>query len=75
MRKMLLPLLLSCAIITPTKSKQTEKSVYVCTGEKSVAYHATKNCRGLNRCGGDIKAVTLSQAKAMGRRACRICKP
>ena len=74
MRRAILPLLLSFAALSST-CRNGAGYVYVCTGEKSVAYHATRNCRGLNRCSGEIKAVTLSEAKAMGRRACRICKP
>ena len=74
MKRIVLPLFLSFAALSST-CRNGAGYVYVCTGEKSVAYHAVKSCRGLNRCSGEIKAVTLSQAKAMGRRACKICKP
>lgn len=48
------------------------KTVYICTGPKAKVYHKYKDCRGLRNCSGDIKAVSLEQAKK-SRRACRIC--
>jgi hypothetical protein len=50
-------------------------TVYVCDGPKSVAYHSTRNCNGLNNCSTSIREITLSEANKIGRRACRICKP
>lgn len=47
--------------------------VYICTGPKARVYHKTDECRGLDRCSGDVKSVSLEQAKGMGRRECRIC--
>ena len=51
---------------------QSSTTVYICTGPKAKVYHQYKNCKGLRRCSGDIKAVSLDQAKK-SRRACRIC--
>lgn len=48
-------------------------TVYVCTGEKSVAYHKHSRCRGLSNCSAEIKGVTTDIAQRMGRRKCRIC--
>jgi len=50
-------------------------TVYICTGKSATKYHARKNCRGLNNCSGEIKAVSREQAIKMNRTACKICKP
>lgn len=71
MKKLLLSLALS-AIALSTSSSNGE-TVYICTGPKAEVYHSRTNCRGLNRCSGDVKKVTLSKAIEMGRRACKIC--
>jgi hypothetical protein len=47
--------------------------VYVCTGPYAKVYHSSPDCRGLNRCSGNIKKVSLKHAQQMGRRACEIC--
>ena len=51
----------------------SDVTVYVCTGPMSKKYHATKDCRGLNKCSEDIIAVSLEKAKNMGRGPCGIC--
>lgn len=48
-------------------------NVYICTGKYAKVYHSKKNCRGLNNCKGEIKYITLDQAKDQGKRACKIC--
>lgn len=50
-----------------------ERTVYICNGPKSVAYHLTSRCRGLNNCSTSIQAVSESTAINKGRRLCRIC--
>ncbi len=47
--------------------------VYICTGRYARVFHATNYCKGLSRCRGEIKEITLKQARYIGRRACRIC--
>lgn len=67
--------LLSCTVLPSMEKDNTVKestTVYICTGPKAKVYHQYKNCKGLRRCSGDIKAVSLDQAKK-SRRACRIC--
>ena len=64
MKKLLLSLALS-AIALSTSSRNDE-TVYICTGPKAEVYHSKSNCRGLNRCSGDVKKVTLSKAIALG---------
>lgn len=59
--------------ITTVHNSQAEQMVYICTGGSSKKYHATKQCHGLNSCGGEIKQITLKKAIDMGRTACKIC--
>ena len=56
-----------------TIHQQIDQKVYICTGGSSKKYHATKDCHGLNSCGGEIKLVPLKQAKDMGRTPCKFC--
>lgn len=48
-------------------------SVYVCTGPQSEVYHKTDDCIGLRNCSRGIKAISLDEAKEMGRRECGMC--
>jgi hypothetical protein len=52
-----------------------EKSniVYICKGPKSVRYHRTDGCSGLNSCTTKIYSVHLNHAVRMGRTPCRVC--
>ncbi len=54
-----------------TKSKSDY--VYICTGPKATAYHRTPDCKGLNKCSGNV--VKVSRSKAKHRSPCKICKP
>lgn len=47
--------------------------VYICTGRMAYSYHQKRDCRGLNRCKGDIKKVSIGYAKSINRKPCRIC--
>ena len=49
------------------------EGVYICTGPTAYAYHKTTNCKGLRRCKGDIQKISLGQAKAENRKACKLC--
>ncbi|WP_321479777.1 hypothetical protein [uncultured Bacteroides sp.] len=73
MKKILLLMLLSLPLVSMTTGVKKTSSVYICTGPKSTVYHSNPKCRGLNRCSGEIKAISLADAKEMGRRACKIC--
>ncbi len=57
--------------------KQLSKEVvhvYICNSEGSVAYHSSKECRGLQKCSHTILTVTLEDAvNKYNRRACKIC--
>ena len=54
-------------------TREVSQIVYICTGPKAETYHKSKDCRGLNRCSGSIRAISLDKAKEMRRRACKIC--
>ena len=60
------------AIQLLTTSFISQNSVFICQGPRAKVYHKAKNCKGLNNCSTDLKAVTVRQAKNMGRRACKI---
>ncbi|WP_314824436.1 hypothetical protein [Porphyromonas endodontalis] len=47
--------------------------VYICTGGSATKYHSPPNCRGLNRCKGDVIKISIKDARNQGRTACKIC--
>jgi hypothetical protein len=48
--------------------------VYICNSEGSVAYHSSKECKGLQKCSHTILTVTEEDAiSKYNRRACKIC--
>lgn len=66
-----LTFILSGQVSTEVKTK--EATVYICTGPKAKKYHATQTCRGLNRCSGSIRQLSVSSARAKGFTPCKIC--
>ena len=52
---------------------QGENTVYICTGPNSKRYHSHSDCRGLGKCSGEIKEVSISKAESMGRTPCKWC--
>lgn len=66
-----LAFILSGQVSTEVKTK--EATVYICTGPKAKKYHATQTCRGLNRCSGSIRQLSVSSARAKGFTPCKIC--
>ncbi len=51
-----------------------ETYVYVCTGPQAEKYHSKSDCGGLNKCSGDIKRITLSEAKkGPWKTPCKVC--
>lgn len=52
---------------------QDSDVVYICTGPMAKRYHKTDQCRGLRRCSGMIKQVTVEEAEAKGRTPCHTC--
>lgn len=49
-----------------------ENTVYICTGPTAEVYHRRWNCRGLDRCSGEVIPVDLDDV-IDSRRPCRIC--
>lgn len=71
MRIVILGLLLLFSVgVCPSCS---DSGVYICTGPKAKSYHRKPDCRGLNKCSGKVKCVTLGEARKIGRKECRIC--
>lgn len=52
----------------------TTDKVYICDSSTSVAYHDSKDCKGLNRCTHEIIHIPKSSAiDKYGKRACKLC--
>ncbi|MDP3556266.1 MAG: hypothetical protein Q8T03_02765 [Bacteroidota bacterium] len=65
---------ITLVFILCTSFKHVSDKVYVCDSSTSVAYHDTKDCRGLNKCTHGIIYITKSSAiNTYGKRACKIC--
>ena len=60
-------------LIAAVSTASGDTYVYICTGSKSVRFHKTPTCRGLNNCQGTITKITLEDARKMGRTPCKIC--
>jgi len=69
---LILLLLLSCGNSRQPVPTDDNATVLICTGEYSHRYHS-HICRGMKACKGEIKEVTLSQAKEMGLTPCGYC--
>lgn len=63
-------IIISLLFLCPSISS---KHVYICTGPNAYAYHKVNSCKGLRRCKGDIKEISLEQAKKENRKACKLC--
>lgn len=50
-----------------------EEDVYICTGGSARKYHRWSGCRGLNKCRGAIKKISIQNARRMGRNPCKVC--
>lgn len=75
LKKQLKYLMFLVAVIMPLSSCVTSEAtnteyVYICTGPKAKVYHASDDCKGLDRCSGEIKKVPKS---TVHRRPCKIC--
>ncbi len=62
---------LSSTQVQQSQSKR-EATVLICNSSRAYAYHAYQ-CHGLNRCKSGISSVSVSEAKAQGYSACKIC--
>jgi len=59
-------------VLTYCTSFSPDKTVLICMGKSSYAYHA-RVCQGLKKCSVDPRKVTLEEAKKMKRKACGYC--
>lgn len=56
-----------------TENAIAGNKVAICTGPKAVKYHSKSDCRGLNRCSGSIRWITLEEAQKRHYKPCKIC--
>jgi len=55
-------------------AKAPAGNVFICDSKTSIAYHATKDCKELNRCTHTIIEVTSTKAeKEYSKRKCKVC--
>ena len=62
-------LIILCSLFTLLSSFQSNKTVYICVST-ATKYHYDKYCRGLSNCTHEIRAVSLTDAKNVGRTLC-----
>ncbi len=56
------------------EASREENNVYICDSQTAKAYHASENCRGLNRCTHEVVKVTKKEAEEeYGRVKCQVC--
>jgi hypothetical protein len=71
---MRMPILVLLVLIFFTRQELNGQSVFICTGNYSVAYHSNSDCRGLNNCRASIISVNKEYAAYdKERRPCCIC--
>lgn len=47
--------------------------VYVCKGKYSKRFHNDLSCKGLSKCRGGIKIMTIEEAEDIGKTPCGYC--
>ena len=50
-----------------------DSCVWICTGPRSRKYHNSKYCKGLRKCSGELKSISISEAESIGRKPCKNC--
>ncbi len=72
MRTILRTLGFLALLCLPLKASEADRTAYICVSKNAKVYHLDRDCRGLNRCNHQIRAVKLKEI-AKYRRACKIC--
>lgn len=64
------------SVMSHSKKKSNSSNlVYICMGGHSTKYHTTKNCKGLQKCKGGVKSITINEAERTYKRTpCKLCK-
>lgn len=65
----MIKLIISTAVIS-LLALSGEPKVFICNSENAVAYHRTKDCRGIKQCKKKIQEVTQEEAKKKGLKLC-----
>jgi hypothetical protein len=59
---------------TSLTAARVDPTVYICDSNTAKAYHASEDCRGLNRCTHEVVKVTKKEAEEQyGRVKCQVC--
>jgi hypothetical protein len=67
MRKLVL--ILTVFVLT-SFTQSGDRTVYLCKGPESYAYHYKQDCRGLAKCSTRLEKTTESEAKKLKRKLC-----
>ena len=74
MKKQVKVILKALLIVGLLACHQGEPMVYVCNSKNSVAFHPSKECKGLQQCTHEIIHISKKDAvDKYGKRACKMC--
>jgi hypothetical protein len=66
-------IILFCIFLFGCRDKPSSKDeVLICGSKSAYAYHSHR-CKGLSRCGSEVKKMSLPDAKKQGYKACGFC--
>lgn len=55
------------------KHEADPDSMYVCSSARAKRYHSVSDCKGLQRCSGEILEMTIEEAEDEDKSPCRMC--
>jgi hypothetical protein len=56
-----------------TAAAHPTETVHLCMSKTSYAYYSSGDCKGLNRCTHEVKAMPVVEAQKIGKRKCQKC--
>lgn len=71
-----LSLTLSLCACNKKKQEKVEANpycVFVCSGRNAKRYHSVSDCKGLSKCGGYVREMSINEAEHYGKTPCRMC--
>jgi hypothetical protein len=72
MKKNIVAFLMIGLLTLPQCANNKTNTVYICNSKSAAKYHRNKNCKGLNDCKHDIKAMDIDSLPAKFK-PCTIC--
>jgi hypothetical protein len=60
-------------LLTITLYSSAGTKVFICDSPSAVAYHSSKNCRGLQKCTHRVLEVYETDAQNKNLRSCKVC--